>query len=58
VLFVEQHVRLALGAADRAYVLRHGELVMQGNAKHLVADAAALEASYFGSTDDARRESR
>jgi branched-chain amino acid transport system ATP-binding protein len=57
VLFVEQHIRLALRAADRAYVLRHGELIMQGQARDLLADAATLEASYFGTTDDARRKS-
>ncbi len=50
VLFVEQHLHLALHAADRAYVLRHGEVVMQGPARDLLAESSALEAGYFGAT--------
>lgn len=48
VLLVEQHVHLAMEVAERAYVLSHGDLVLQGTTKELAANRALLEASYLG----------
>ena len=48
VLLVEQHVEMALGAADRAYVLSRGSVVMSGQAGELSADPDRLRASYLG----------
>ncbi|MDB6002924.1 MAG: Amino acid/amide transporter ATP-binding protein 2, family [Rhizobacter sp.] len=52
VILVEQHVRLALEVADRAVVLVHGEVVLQGTAAALAADPQALEAAYLGHAAD------
>jgi ABC-type branched-subunit amino acid transport system ATPase component len=48
VLLVEQHIQLALGVADRGYVLSHGEVVLQDRAEALRRNRELLMASYFG----------
>jgi branched-chain amino acid transport system ATP-binding protein len=48
VLFVEQHVHLALEVADRAYVMHRGTVEMSGTAAELRERRAIIESSYIG----------
>jgi branched-chain amino acid transport system ATP-binding protein len=48
VVLVEQHVRLALGIADRAIVLVHGTTALTDDATALAGDVARLEHAYLG----------
>lgn len=47
ILLVEQNARIALELADRAYVLQHGHVIIQGSAADLAADPAVRKA-YLG----------
>jgi branched-chain amino acid transport system ATP-binding protein len=49
ILLVEQNARLALELADRAYVLRQGEVSIKGAAQALMADPKVKNA-YLGIT--------
>jgi branched-chain amino acid transport system ATP-binding protein len=48
VLLVEQHIHMALAVADRAYVMNHGEVVLEGSGAELSQRRDLLEASYLG----------
>jgi len=50
-LLVEQYAEMALAHADRAYVLSHGDLVLEGTAADLLADRSRLDAAYLGGGD-------
>lgn len=47
VLLVEQNAKLALQAADRAYVMESGEITMSGDAKQMLNDPK-VRAAYLG----------
>jgi branched-chain amino acid transport system ATP-binding protein len=48
IVLVEQHVDLALKAADRAYVLSHGKVTLSGSAAEFRGRRELLQASYLG----------
>jgi branched-chain amino acid transport system ATP-binding protein len=47
VLLVEQHIHRALAIADRAYVMRRGEIEMSGPAAQIIQDMTSLQDAYF-----------
>jgi len=47
VLLVEQHVRQALGVADRAYVMERGRIVVSGTAEEVSGQLEKIESSYL-----------
>jgi branched-chain amino acid transport system ATP-binding protein len=47
ILLVEQNARLALAVSDQAYVLEHGKLVLEGEARALAEDPRVRQA-YLG----------
>jgi branched-chain amino acid transport system ATP-binding protein len=51
ILLIEQRAAEALACADRAYVLRVGEVVMEGPSRKLLQDPALREA-YLGMSSD------
>ena len=53
VVLVEQHVRLALQAADRAVVLVHGATALDRPAADLLADPTLIEHAYLKGKSDA-----
>jgi branched-chain amino acid transport system ATP-binding protein len=55
VLLVEQHVSKALDLADRAYVLGHGRIRLQGTAAEVRARATELEQASLAVVPDATR---
>ena len=50
-LLVEQNMSVALDLADRAYVLRTGEVSLEGDARELKANYEEVAAAYLGAQD-------
>lgn len=48
ILLVEQNANMALNTAHRAYIIRNGEIEMEGNAKELVSDDRVKKAYLEG----------
>jgi branched-chain amino acid transport system ATP-binding protein len=51
VLLVEQHVRDALEVADRAYVISHGKVVLEGAAHDLKQRISEIERTYLAGSE-------
>jgi branched-chain amino acid transport system ATP-binding protein len=56
VLLVEQHVRHALGIADRVYVMQRGRIVLSGTTAEIGDRLPELQAAYLSVPDGARPE--
>jgi branched-chain amino acid transport system ATP-binding protein len=52
VLLVEQHVEQVLDVSDRAYVMRRGEIVLEGSAAHVLERIDDLESTYLSAVGD------
>ena len=48
VLMAEQSAQLALETADRAYVLRRGEVVLEGLPSDIASRPGVIESTYLG----------
>ena len=58
VVLVEQQVQLALEVSDRAYVMRRGEIAMEGASADVRKDAHLVEAHYLDRPVEARPADR
>jgi branched-chain amino acid transport system ATP-binding protein len=56
VLLVEQHVRNALQVADRAYVLSHGRVVLEGPTSELAGRLDEIEDTYLATASLAKTD--
>ncbi len=52
VLLVEQHVRKALQYADRAYVMRRGQIELEGPAADLALRIDEIESTYLARAEE------
>jgi branched-chain amino acid transport system ATP-binding protein len=50
ILLVEQHVRQAMGVADRVYVIERGAITMSGPVSEMSGRLDEIEAAYLSAT--------
>ena len=58
VLLVEQHVRQALGIADRVYVMQRGHIVMDGTVDEMRGRIDEVESTYLPGGEEPNWEER